>query len=158
MKLKKCNWHGIDHLEVSKRFEGDLEFVNDMILFIDKKPITAAVYHAKNPNLKKGHKEFMCLAVAYSDDLKEKRLFVFGRTRKQLLKDCETLGVWCYLCDEVIYSVHRHHFNECSCKSIYCDGGKDYLRWGVSDPKKAKLVNINLLTDKIKVVKGVKNS
>ncbi len=36
----------------------------------------------------------------------------------------------CVLCRDVIESHHRHDFVECSCRSIFVDGGKDYLRRG----------------------------
>ena len=33
-------------------------------------------------------------------------------------------------CGDIIESVHRHDFVECSCGSIFVDGGHDYLRRG----------------------------
>ncbi|HUU88363.1 MAG TPA: hypothetical protein VMX17_11520 [Candidatus Glassbacteria bacterium] len=36
----------------------------------------------------------------------------------------------CALCRKVIESHFRHDFVECSCRSIFVDGGKDYLRRG----------------------------
>ena len=36
----------------------------------------------------------------------------------------------CLKCGDIIESVHRHDFVECSCGSIFVDGGHDYLRRG----------------------------
>ena len=36
--------------------------------------------------------------------------------------------VQCLKCKRQIYSMHRHHFVWCDCKSIAVDGGQDYLR------------------------------
>lgn len=36
----------------------------------------------------------------------------------------------CKLCREIIESTYRHDFVECKCRSIFVDGGKDYLRRG----------------------------
>lgn len=42
--------------------------------------------------------------------------------------------IQCKKCGDVIESKHRHDFVWCSCKSIFIDGGNDYVRWG-GDPK-----------------------
>jgi len=36
----------------------------------------------------------------------------------------------CMRCGDIIESKFRHDFVECSCGSIFVDGGKDYLRRG----------------------------
>lgn len=36
----------------------------------------------------------------------------------------------CNHCGDVIESVSRHELNYCSCKTVFVDGGKDYLRRG----------------------------
>jgi hypothetical protein len=36
----------------------------------------------------------------------------------------------CRKCEDVIESKHRHDFVWCKCKSIFVDGGNDYLRCG----------------------------
>jgi len=36
----------------------------------------------------------------------------------------------CALCRDIIESTSRHDFVECNCRSIFVDGGKDYLRRG----------------------------
>lgn len=40
----------------------------------------------------------------------------------------------CKICRDIIESLHRHDFIYCKCKSIFVDGGKDYLRRG-GDPE-----------------------
>ena len=36
----------------------------------------------------------------------------------------------CLSCKDIIESKHRHDFVWCSCKSIFTDGGLDYIRRG----------------------------
>lgn len=36
----------------------------------------------------------------------------------------------CKKCKDEIQSVHRHDFKWCKCKSIFVDGGNEYLRCG----------------------------
>lgn len=40
----------------------------------------------------------------------------------------------CAVCRVIIESKTRHDFVECDCRSIFVDGGKDYLRRG-GDPE-----------------------
>lgn len=39
-------------------------------------------------------------------------------------------AIKCNHCGDVIESKSRHQFVECSCKTVYVDGGLDYLRRG----------------------------
>lgn len=34
----------------------------------------------------------------------------------------------CLKCGDIIESAHRHDFRGCSCRSLYVDGGREYLR------------------------------
>lgn len=146
LKLKKVEWLGIKHDEVVKRFEGDLTFVN-YINVGDGGDLVAAVYHAKKPNLEKGHKEFMLLWMDMND-----RLVVSGMTREQIEKHATVTGMHCLDCDQVIFSLNRHHFHGCKCENeMFVDGGKDYLRAGAIDLSRTRQVQINLLTDEITV-------
>lgn len=36
----------------------------------------------------------------------------------------------CALCNDVVESLHRHDFVQCSCQAIFVDGGQDYWRRG----------------------------
>ncbi len=38
----------------------------------------------------------------------------------------------CLKCKDIIESMYRHDFKWCSCKSVFIDGGDDYLRCGGS--------------------------
>jgi hypothetical protein len=38
--------------------------------------------------------------------------------------------IQCLKCLDVIESTHVHDFKWCKCKSVFVDGGKDYLRRG----------------------------
>ena len=59
-------------------------------------------------------------------------------------KEIVKQGVRCNTCGEEIYSMHRHDFVYCSCKSCYVDGGFDYLRFGgaCSPVKKRMIVKV----------------
>lgn len=39
-------------------------------------------------------------------------------------------AIKCNHCGDIIESKTRHQFVECSCKTVYVDGGLDYLRRG----------------------------
>jgi len=43
--------------------------------------------------------------------------------------------VRCKLCGNIIQSFHRHDWKTCKCKSVFVDGGSDYLRVGWPDGK-----------------------
>lgn len=36
----------------------------------------------------------------------------------------------CLKCGDILMSHHRHDYVTCSCKSIFIDGGNDYMRYG----------------------------
>jgi hypothetical protein len=37
-------------------------------------------------------------------------------------------AIKCKKCNDIIYSRARHDYHGCSCKSIYIDGGFDYIK------------------------------
>jgi len=39
-------------------------------------------------------------------------------------------SIKCRACGDIITSTYRHDFKWCSCKSIFVDGGNEYLRRG----------------------------
>jgi hypothetical protein len=41
----------------------------------------------------------------------------------------------CNKCGDVIESLHRHNFVECSCGNIFVDGGLSYNRRGAVEPQ-----------------------
>lgn len=48
-------------------------------------------------------------------------------------------AAWCLECDTVIESKFRHDFQECKCKALFVDGGRDYQRIGWTPHKKFKI-------------------
>jgi hypothetical protein len=36
----------------------------------------------------------------------------------------------CPRCHDIVASIHRHDFQQCSCGGIFLDGGRDYMRCG----------------------------
>ena len=62
--------------------------------------------------------------------------------------------VKCGLCKQVLLSLHRHDFRQCSCGNTFVDGGRDYLRRGgkyIGDIQELSVVRLNnelrLVTD-----------
>lgn len=49
------------------------------------------------------------------------------------MRKIKTNKAQCRRCGDVIESVTRHHLVQCSCGSIFVDGGKEYLRRGFKD-------------------------
>lgn len=146
LNIKKINYYGLDHDMVNKKFEGELTFIN---YFPIKHPngsyYTAAVYKAKNPDKKKGHKKYMTLAKSSSG-----QWFVNGKTLKQLNESRFVNAVLCKICNTALYSVHRHDFHSCDCKNeTFIDGGLDYTRIGAVKVANTKTVIIDLLKDKV---------
>lgn len=149
IKIKKQDWLGLNHEAVAKKFEGDLSFINYMNVG-DKGDLVAAVYHAKKPNLEKGHKEFMLLWKYYDFTTDKDQWMVSGMTREQIEKHAKVEGILCMKCNTALWSLNRHNYHTCGCKNdTMVDGGKDYLKAGAKDISKTRGVTINLLTDKI---------
>ena len=46
------------------------------------------------------------------------------------MKTIKRNALKCLKCGDIIESKHRHDFVECSCGSIFVDGGREYLRRG----------------------------
>lgn len=45
-------------------------------------------------------------------------------------------ALWCYLCNRVLASFHRHHLCKCDCSNeAFVDGGFDYFRYGAKSLK-----------------------
>lgn len=139
MNIKKHNYIGIDHSKINDTFEGNLTFVNYMC--INNKP--TAVYHASNPNKKKGHKEYLLIFSSRA------QYYVSGMTPEQLDKERMHNGIFCLKCKDVILSLYNHDFETCSCKNAFIDGGKFYTRSGAEDLSTIKSVVVDLLNDKV---------
>ncbi len=53
----------------------------------------------------------------------------------------------CLCCGDVIESIHRHDYQECSCGACAVDGGKDYLRRCGDPDKWESLSEVKWLSD-----------
>jgi hypothetical protein len=42
-------------------------------------------------------------------------------------------GLYCQVCDDLIFSNSRHDFVSCACGEIFIDGGFDYVRIGARE-------------------------
>lgn len=116
------NYHGLDHNAVTKKFEGNPTYVGDVCLNLGH-PV--AVYHSKNPNRAKGHKDYMLISIDSRGGV------VMGMDKAEMETHSIHEAVHCLKCNTVLYSVHRHHNNSCGCPNdTFIDGGKDYTRSG----------------------------
>lgn len=144
--LKKIDYLGFNHDKVAEKFEGDLTFVN----YMNVNDTVMAVYHAKNPNKKKGHKEFMLLFYKRDPVLHQTTTYVSGMERAEIEKFSTVEGMKCLTCGVVLFSMTRHDFHSCGCENdMFVDGGVDYLRAGAKDLMATSHVTINLLTNEI---------
>jgi hypothetical protein len=141
VRIQKSNWYGLDHEAVKKHFEGEPIFVNDFCVNDEYPP--SAVYYCANPNLEKGHKNYVLLTKSGG------QMYVRGMTPEEMEKWRYQDALHCLSCDEVIYSVNRHDFHPCSCGKVKIDGGRDYTKICFDPDAKFKHVTLDLLTDTI---------
>lgn len=48
-------------------------------------------------------------------------------------------GIKCPMCEDEIWSRHRHDMRHCKCEYCFVDGGREYLRMGFGDPLRPEL-------------------
>lgn len=138
MKIKKINYLGLKYEEVCKKFEGDLKFINYVSIKEFNGPM--ACYHNSNPNRQKSHKDYLLLFQDIGG------LKVTGIDKHEITdEERYRIAIYCTDCNELIYSVYRHDFNECSCGRAFADGGQYYSRVGGD----YKLYKIDIFEDKI---------
>jgi len=125
MKIKQVNWYGFDHDVVNAKLTGGLTYCNDLCVFGEYQPV--AVYAVKNPDRKQNHKDFVLLQTQKTPT-GETQVLIRGLDKKDMRKFQFQDVIHCMKCDEVIYSVMRHHNNTCSCESVSIDGAKDYTK------------------------------
>lgn len=147
-KGSKSYWYAFDHKAVAKKFSGGLTFCNEFCVNDEYKPV--AVYHAANPDRSQGHKDYMLLQVTSEGGL------VRGMTKEEIDPFRRQAGIWCHGCNEVIYSIMRHNYQKCKCNSVGVDGGKDYFKYTWDKNASFDAVEIDLLNDKIKILKDKK--
>lgn len=138
IKKEDFNYYGLEHEKINERFEGDLSYCGTFCVLGMYSP--AAVYKAKNPNKKKGHKKYFLLWRQPGMSW-----IVSGMSDYGIKKERHQTGIWCPVCGDVIYSVNRHDYRSCECKSCFIDGGKDYTR---TNPESV-IVEIDLITGKV---------
>ncbi len=121
------NWYGFDHAKLRDHYhdlDGKLDYLGTFCVGGDYNPY--AVYHAPNPDISKGHKEFVLIFKS------DHAFYITGKTREQMIPESTQEGLYCPDCKEVIYSVMRHDYRHCACKKTSIDGGKDYVKRGLS--------------------------
>ncbi len=156
------NYYGVNVEKLAASLEGEVEFVGFTSLDIQGagwRPVV--LFHAKNPNRAKGHKDYVFLfgvisaddfiATGNKDDIKTK-FYISGRNENEIQEERYQHGVYCTECKTVLHSVHRHDYKLCGCSNeTMVDGGQDYLRFGGLDLNKVKPVTIDILTGKAKI-------
>jgi len=143
MRLKKSNQTGLNYAKVCEKLEGDITFVNEFCVNGEYDPV--AVFHSKNPDKSKGHKEYILIQSSFPVGT----VIIRGMTKEEIIKYSTQLGIYCSQCDDVIYSVYRHHYHSCSCGKTSVDGGKEYFKVSGNNPQS---VIINLLTDEMEIL------
>jgi len=143
LSVKKSSYYGFDHKVVRKKLSGGLTFLNEFCVRDKDRPV--AVYHAAKPNRRKGHKRYLLLW----RELFTQTVYLSGMTAAQMKKERYQDALHCLKCNEVLFSMARHHVSTCSCRNAWIDGGKAYLHWGFKKKEKTRLVKLDLLTDKI---------
>jgi hypothetical protein len=132
--------------KINKTYGGDLEYVNHMT--VGKYNANVYMYHAKNPDISKGHKPWMFLGYNYDLVTLQKQWYVSGLTEEEMEKERYHDGVKCDSCGDIIISTFRHDYCHCSCGESFVDGGKEYIRCGVkSSPVRIDYLNKNAVVE-----------
>lgn len=67
----------------------------------------------------------------------------------------EANKVQCLKCKDIIESKHVHDFVYCKCRSIFVDGGREYLRRGGNLDL---LIELSIHTEETKVINAIKSA
>ena len=155
---RKFNWFGFKHSKIKKHFEGISHYCGTFSVKVnsDGEYVPCAVYYSKNPNRKKGHKDYLLLTT--TDALDKRKMYVLGRDAAEMEEERYQLGKYCPKCEELIYSVSRHDYRTCKCGECSVDGGKDYFRCSVKgeDVKIDLITGEEVLPNSIKFIKSCK--
>ena len=140
-KIKDISWYGFSPELVQKKFEGNPQFIREFSIGGD----TWAVFKVAEPNRTKNHKDFMLLKKNFGGGG-----IVAGLNRNEMRRFQYQQAIHCLKCNQIVYSVHRHDYHSCECENeVYIDGGKDYCKWSAKNPKKIRMIVINLITGNI---------
>lgn len=135
-KIKQVNYYGFDLEKVNKSLTGGLSYVGDAC--VDGTPVS--IYSVANPDRSQGHKDFVIL---WSN---AEGVMVAGMDPEQMAQHTKHEALQCLLCGTVVYSVHRHHMNECGCPNgAFADGGKDYFRYGAAKMEQTALGEVDVV-------------
>lgn len=66
-------------------------------------------------------------------------------------------GIKCPYCKEIIYSRARHDFRRCSCRKIFVDGGREYLKYGGEELENIEIYEIELEVENKELIKDWNN-
>jgi|WetSurMetagenome_2_1015567.scaffolds.fasta_scaffold78352_3 hypothetical protein len=137
--MRNDTYYGFSTKAINKKFEGGLTYCNTFCINREYAPV--AVYKVAEPNREKGHKDFLLLQI----DLLG-QAYIRGMDSDDMEKHRYQEGIKCLKCGNILYSINRHHYHECSCLGCSIDGGRDYLKIGGSN---YAIVKYDLIEDKI---------
>lgn len=139
-KIDTCDdWFGFNISKACEHLGGAKAEVS-YIGTVDGPKGTIALFHSKNPDRSRGHKNYPFLFT------RDTRLFVGAFDDMQDLN--WQSGILCHNCKTAIYSCNRRDYRSCKCGKCHVDGGKSYLKIS-GEPSDYTIVNINLLTNGI---------
>jgi len=147
---KDHNFYGFNIDQACEKIEGDITYLNTFCVKGAYFPV--AVFHNANPDRSKDHKDFVLLWI--NNRFGKDDLMISGMDSDEMEEYRYQTGMYCPDCKEVIYSVNRHDYRKCSCGRCMVDGGKDYFRSNMA----GQVVKIDLLTDKITLIKAPTNA
>jgi hypothetical protein len=131
-EVAKYNLLNIKIEECIKKFEGKLTYVGTWDVGYG---MPSAVFYNAIPDRDKKHKDFMILSKM------DENIIVSGKDWSEMSKHRKINAIRCLECKEMIYSAHVHHYNTCTCKKSFIDGGSNYVRCNVD----SELMQIDML-------------
>jgi hypothetical protein len=147
MNIIRPNPNALDHKAVAKQFGMKLEYIG--FFPVGKEKHGKAVYKVLDA---KDEKEFFVLDLNFHDNKVTKHL----TTRSAIVPFAKLNAIHCLNCQDVLYSIDRHDFRGCSCKSqkkqVFIDGGKDYCKVS-GDPENFEMGIVDLVKGIFKVAK-----
>ena len=154
MKINICkNYYPLNSKTIEKKYK--VSYIGDFCIK-DKnnnwtqKPVS--IYYQDNPDLSKGHSNYLGVYIDYIFDGKE---FVPGHVYLTDGQSAFLEGLQGIVADdgEIVISCYRHDYRTSSDDSVFIDGGRDYIRSSAG----AKIVNLKIIKDKIVIDNDSKN-